>query len=69
MTEEQSRLSPSSNDFAHVREEIADVMIYLLRISDVLGIDVSEAVEAKIAANARKYPVDRSRGSVAKRQQ
>jgi NTP pyrophosphatase (non-canonical NTP hydrolase) len=39
-----------------VRDEIADVMIYLVRLAAVLGVDLDEALRSKLAANARKYP-------------
>ncbi|WP_372592537.1 nucleotide pyrophosphohydrolase [Guyparkeria sp.] len=52
---------------AAVAEEIADVQIYLARLADRLSIDIPEAVEAKLALNARKYPADEVRGSAAKR--
>jgi NTP pyrophosphatase (non-canonical NTP hydrolase) len=42
---------------ARVREEMADVFSYLLRLADVLGIDLESALTQKIAANAVKYPV------------
>lgn len=40
----------------HVRQEVADVLLYLMRLVMVLGIDVDAAVKAKIALNAVKYP-------------
>ena len=40
-----------------VRDEIADVLAYLLRLSDVLGVDLEEALAAKIIKNAAKYPI------------
>ncbi|HUI86486.1 MAG TPA: nucleotide pyrophosphohydrolase [Nitrososphaerales archaeon] len=46
-----------------VREEIADVFIYLLGLVDVLDIDLSDAVAQKLALNAKKYPVSKSKGS------
>jgi dCTP diphosphatase len=46
-----------------VRQEVADVLLYLIRISDKLGIDLIAAAEAKMALNAQKYPVDRARGT------
>jgi NTP pyrophosphatase (non-canonical NTP hydrolase) len=49
-----------------VEEEIADIMIYLVRIADKLGIDLYTAAERKIAINARKYPADKVRGSARK---
>ncbi len=42
--------------------ELADVMIYLLRLSTVLGIDLVDAVRGKLAINAQRYPVDKARG-------
>lgn len=49
-----------------VRDELADVTIYLARLAAVLGVDLDEAVRAKLAVNAQKYPVERARGSAAK---
>lgn len=46
-----------------VSEEIADVLFYLIRLADVLGIDLETAAQAKLAINATKYPVAVSRGS------
>lgn len=63
MTEADSFKAASSEATAKaVREEIADVALYLIRLSDVLGIDLNEAVSSKLAMNAAKYPVDLSRG-------
>jgi dCTP diphosphatase len=39
-----------------VRDELADVLLYLVRLSSVLGVDLNEAVAYKLDANARKYP-------------
>jgi NTP pyrophosphatase (non-canonical NTP hydrolase) len=49
-----------------VSDELADVLIYALRLADVLGLDVEAAIRAKIAKNAQRYTVDRSYGSAAK---
>lgn len=49
-----------------VAQEIADVLIYLVRLSDVLGIDALSAAFSKLPANARKYPVARARESAVK---
>ena len=51
---------------ARVREEIADVFAYLLRLADVLGIDLETALIEKIAQNAAKYPAETARGTAAK---
>jgi NTP pyrophosphatase (non-canonical NTP hydrolase) len=49
-----------------VREELADILLYLVRLADILGVDLDAAVEAKLAVNARKYPVEVSRGNATK---
>jgi len=49
-----------------IRAELGDVMIYLLRLADVLNIDLVQATSEKLADSARRYPVERARGSVAK---
>lgn len=62
LTEAQSRsLSPEAQ--AAASDEIADVLLYLIRLSDKLGIDPVAAANRKIVANAVKYPADKARGS------
>jgi len=51
-----------SEDRAAVADEIADVVIYGLHIANALSIDLSDAVTAKVARSAEKYPVERFRG-------
>ena len=46
-----------------VAEEIADVFLYLLRLSDRLGIDPVAAAKKKLIVNARKYPVKLAKGN------
>jgi NTP pyrophosphatase (non-canonical NTP hydrolase) len=41
---------------AHVDEEVADILIYLLRFADVVGVDVAMAVDRKIAINEERFP-------------
>jgi NTP pyrophosphatase (non-canonical NTP hydrolase) len=48
---------------AGVREELADVLLYLVRIADRLDLDLIEAAHDKMRLNALKYPVERARGS------
>lgn len=62
LTEAQSRALDEAK-LAAVRHEIADVFLYLLQLADKLGIDLAHAAHEKLALNARKYPVERSRGS------
>ena len=47
----------------HVGEELADVLLYLVRLSSVLGVNLNDAVVDKLAKNALKYPVEKVRGS------
>jgi len=58
---ESAVLTP--NKQAKVREEIADVLLYLIRLADKLNIDLLPAATEKIQVNAAKYPVVKSRGS------
>jgi NTP pyrophosphatase (non-canonical NTP hydrolase) len=53
---------------AAIGEELADVLIYLVRLADLVGVDLPAAASAKIAANAERYPADEVRGSSAKRE-
>lgn len=46
-----------------VKDELADVLMYLVRLSSVLGVDLNEAVTRKLALNGEKYPVDKARSS------
>ena len=45
-----------------IGEEVADVLLYLLQVADHCQIDVSQAVQDKLAKNAVKYPVEKARG-------
>jgi NTP pyrophosphatase (non-canonical NTP hydrolase) len=49
-----------------VGEEAADILILLISLADAVGVDLVEAARGKLAANARKYPVERARGSARK---
>jgi len=61
LTEEQSReLEPEQLE--KVKNELGDVFIYLIRLSDVLGVDLLEAAADKLEQNAEKYPADKVRG-------
>ncbi|WP_214484499.1 nucleotide pyrophosphohydrolase [Bacillus sp. SM2101] len=52
--------------FEEIKDEIADVMIYLLLLCDKLDINLEDAVHSKLQKNAKKYPVERSLGSKVK---
>ena len=45
-----------------IEEELADVIIYALEFANVTGLDVAAVIEAKMAANAQKYPVEKAKG-------
>lgn len=65
LTPQQSAgLSPEQREA--VALEMADVLLYLLRLGDVLDIDLAQAAERKIAINAERYPVTRARGHARK---
>ena len=49
-----------------IEEELADVVIYALEFANICGIDLAAAVDAKMAANAKKYPVEKARGRAEK---
>ncbi len=49
-----------------VANELADTFVYLLRLAEVTGIDLIQAANEKIALNAIKYPVEKSKGNNAK---
>ena len=53
-------------DLEHVKEELADVMVYCRNLLDELGLDEDEIINAKMDQNEAKYPVDKARGSAAK---
>ena len=58
------RVAGSSPDaHAAASEEVADVLLYLIRLCDELGIDPIAAAQRKLVANAEKYPVDKARGN------
>jgi len=63
-TEQSMRLDAKTK--TAVGEEIADVLLYLTRLADVLDIDPLAAAKRKMVINARKYPVHRARGSARK---
>src|SRR5688500_8406014 len=53
----------AGDKLASVREEMADVLLYLVRLADKLGVDILEAAALKLVTNSKKYPVAKARGS------
>ncbi|MBU0637903.1 MAG: nucleotide pyrophosphohydrolase [Planctomycetes bacterium] len=64
--EELAALLEDPDRRAEVVDEVADIACYLFSLANVLGVDLSAAVEAKIARNAVKYPVEQFRGHYSK---
>jgi dCTP diphosphatase len=65
LTEDESRTLPPA-ELVKVREEMADVLNYLVRLADKLDVNLLEAAREKMTVNAQKYPVEKSRGSAKK---
>ena len=59
---EVEALAKNSDSRAELADECADVLAYLLLLADRAGIDLTEALHAKLKKNAQKYPVDKSYG-------
>lgn len=49
-----------------IADELADIVIYALEFSNVTGVDLTTAINAKLAKNAEKYPVEKAKGRSAK---
>ena len=58
--------SDTDYDIEHVKEELADVLVYCRNMLDKLGLDEDQIVNSKMDQNEAKYPVDKARGSAAK---
>ena len=65
LTSDQSK-NLSDKDVKLAKQELGDIMIYLIRLSDKLGIDLEEAVIDKMKINEEKYPIDLSKGNSTK---
>ena len=65
LTPEQSLNLPPETHEA-VRQEMADVLIYLVSLANCLEVDLLKAAEDKLVINAAKYPVEKAKGSCAK---
>lgn len=58
--------SDEEYDLQHIKEELADVIIYSQDLLDKLDLDVDEIVNMKITMNEEKYPVEKAKGSAVK---
>ena len=58
--------SDTEFDIEHVKEELADVIVYCQNMLDELDLDADEIINAKMDKNEAKYPVEKARGTAAK---
>ena len=58
--------SDTDYDLDHVREELADVLVYARNLLDKMQLDEDEIINQKMTKNEQKYPVDKSRGNAKK---
>ena len=56
-------LEPQDSNIEHIHEEIADVLIYCIMLSDKFGFDIDEIILDKLAKNAQRYPVEFAYGN------
>ena len=64
MSEADSTVAAKRPETAQaVKDELADVLMYLVRLTSVLGVDLNEAVTSKLALNGQKYPVDKAKST------
>ena len=67
LTDEQSKeVVNNEREMAQLRQGIADVMIYLIRLADKLSIDIEKAIRNKIELNEKKYPVELAKDNATK---
>ncbi|WP_020682964.1 nucleotide pyrophosphohydrolase [Marinobacterium rhizophilum] len=65
LTEEQSK-ELDEKQLSAVRDEIADVQLYLIRLAGKLNVDIEQACWDKMEKNAEKYPAEQVKGSAQK---
>ena len=58
--------SDDDYDLEHVKEELADVLVYCIDMADKLNLDLDEIINSKMDKNEKKYPVEKSCGSAKK---
>jgi len=64
--EESQKVNQDPKKAQQVKHELADILVYLVRISDVLGISLEQAVLEKLAINEEKYPPHLAKGNAKK---
>ena len=67
LTDEQARsVKDDAERMRRIEEEVADVTLYLLRLADVLSLNLQDVDDRKLKINADKYPADKARGNAKK---
>ena len=61
-SDQLSSVREDQEEMGQIREELADIMAYVVSFASVMGIDISLALEDKMRKNAVKYPTERFRG-------
>lgn len=65
-TDEEIKRHLSEEGLKNIKEEVADIAIYILLLSHDLGIDLLKVIEEKLRKNAEKYPIEKAKGSAKK---
>jgi len=65
-TDEEIEKHLKEGGLKNVKDEVADIAIYILLLSHDLGIDLVDAIKKKLKKNAEKYPVEKAKGSARK---
>jgi len=65
LTPEESSF-PDQKQSKYIRSEVADIAMYLIRICQILEIDLESAIQEKLIQNEKKYPVELSKGNARK---
>ncbi|KIR03952.1 hypothetical protein P261_02767 [Lachnospiraceae bacterium TWA4] len=58
--------SDEEYDLQHIKEELADVLVYSQNLLDKLGLDADEIINMKMEQNEAKYPVEKAKGKSTK---
>lgn len=58
--------SDQEYDLQHIKEELADVMVYTQQLLDKIGLDADEIINMKMSQNEAKYPVEKAKGKADK---
>jgi dCTP diphosphatase len=67
LTEQESNeIISNSEKMDHIKEEISDILLYTIRLADVLKINIPESIEIKLDKNKEKYPIGKSKGNAKK---